>query len=103
MLASPQHGDGSASMSGVTIKVMDGRQPSAEARLGPACVVWNLPYVLATDSGWNVLLRPPSNYWRDGAIGLEGLVEAGSRDRRHHVDEAAGSPSFASGPTWPRK
>ena len=45
------------------------------SHFGSGIVTWNLPYLFRTSPGWNLLVRGPANWPKDGVYALEGLVE----------------------------
>jgi hypothetical protein len=51
-------------------------RPSAVSNFGFGCLVWFAPILFRLPEGWNLLVRPPANVAKDGAAGLEGVVEA---------------------------
>jgi hypothetical protein len=42
---------------------------------GFGTITWTVPYLFVTPPGWNLIVRGPTNFWRDGAVALDGLVE----------------------------
>jgi Family of unknown function (DUF6065) len=42
---------------------------------GFGTITWTIPYLFVTPPGWNLIVRGPTNFWRDGAVVLDGLVE----------------------------
>lgn len=46
-----------------------------DTTFGNGVISWRVPYLFRTDPGWNLLVRGPANYWKDGVSPLEGLVE----------------------------
>lgn len=68
--------DGSDSPSGTAIFVREGQLPAlATSHFGAGVITWSLPYVFRTSPGWNLLVRGPANWPKDGACALEGIVE----------------------------
>ena len=51
-------------------------QPHVTSHFGHGIITWTIPYLFRTPPGFNLLVRGPSNYPKDGAYPLEGLVEA---------------------------
>lgn len=47
----------------------------ANSDFGYGILTFGIPYVVSTDSGWELLARGPANLPRDGIAPLEGLVE----------------------------
>jgi hypothetical protein len=47
----------------------------ATSQFGLGIVTWNVPYLFRSDPGWDLLVRGPANYPKDGVAPLEGLVE----------------------------
>jgi Family of unknown function (DUF6065) len=68
--------DGSAELSGVVIDPLGDTFPSATSHFGSGIVTWSLPYLFRTPPGYNLLVRGPANWPKDGACALEGIVEA---------------------------
>jgi hypothetical protein len=53
-----------------------GRPPyPAASHFGYGVVTFHVPLLIRTSPGWNLLVRGPANYPKDGATALEGLVE----------------------------
>jgi hypothetical protein len=50
-------------------------QPRPESHFGYGIVTWTIPYLFQTPPGYNLLVRGPANWPKDGAHALEGLVE----------------------------
>jgi hypothetical protein len=46
-----------------------------ESHFGYGIVTWMIPYLFRTPPGFNLLVRGPANYPKDGACALEGVVE----------------------------
>jgi hypothetical protein len=68
--------DGGATLAGIDIRY-DGDPPAyaALSHFGCGIVTWNLPWIFRTPLGYDLLVRGPANWPRDGAAPLEGLVE----------------------------
>jgi len=47
----------------------------AASHFGHGIFTWNIPYLFRTPPGYNLLVRGPSNWPKDGAYPLEGIVE----------------------------
>jgi hypothetical protein len=47
----------------------------ALSHFGHGIMTWNLPYLFRTPPGYNLLVRGPANWPKEGAFPLEGLVE----------------------------
>jgi hypothetical protein len=47
----------------------------ASSHFGEGIVTWNLPFLFRTPPGYNLLVRGPANWVKDGACPLEGIVE----------------------------
>jgi hypothetical protein len=50
-------------------------QPRPESHFGYGIVTWTIPFLFKTPPGYNLLVRGPANWPKDGAHALEGLVE----------------------------
>jgi hypothetical protein len=51
-----------------------GAKPAVN-NFGSGVISWRVPYLFRTPPGWNLLVRGPANWPRDGAAPLEGIVE----------------------------
>lgn len=51
------------------------RPHPAESHFGYGILTWTLPYLFRTPPGYNLLVRGPANWPKDGASPLEGVVE----------------------------
>jgi hypothetical protein len=67
--------DGTDAMQGLTIEPLGEGLPSVRSHFGSGILTWNLPYLFQTPSGYNLLVRGPANWPKDGACPLEGVVE----------------------------
>jgi Family of unknown function (DUF6065) len=45
------------------------------SHFGNGILTWNLPFLFRTPAGYNLLVRGPANYPKDGVCALEGIVE----------------------------
>ena len=63
-------------VAGLEIKPL-GETPSkfAVSMFGYGILTWDIPFLFRTSPGYNLLVRGPSNEFRDGAQAMEGLVE----------------------------
>jgi hypothetical protein len=68
---------GSDDSAGVRIEFEGGDVPlpRPESHFGYGIVTWTIPYLFRTPSGYNLLVRGPANWPKDGVCPLEGLVE----------------------------
>lgn len=48
---------------------------SANSHFGYGILTWTVPYLFRTPSGYNLLVRGPANWPKDGIYPLEGIVE----------------------------
>ena len=48
---------------------------SASSQFGYGILTWEIPFLFRTPPGYNLLARGPANWWKEGAVALEGLVE----------------------------
>jgi len=53
----------------------DAEEPAATSHFGHGILTWEMPFLFRTPPGWNLLVRGPANFFKDGASPLEGLVE----------------------------
>jgi len=61
----------------VVIRVESTGAPSpASSHFGHGIITWHLPWVFRTPPGFNLLIRGPANWPKDGAVALDGMVEA---------------------------
>jgi hypothetical protein len=62
--------------SGVSIDYLDGCAPrAASSHFGYGIITWTIPYLFRTSPGFNLLVRGPPNWPKDGICPLEGIVE----------------------------
>jgi hypothetical protein len=68
---------GADDSSGVVIEFEDDDPPlpRPESHFGYGIVTWTIPYLFRTPPRYNLLVRGPANWPKDGATALEGLVE----------------------------
>lgn len=67
---------GGTDVDDLTIEVADGEHPPASSQFGFGILTWEIPFLFRTSAGYNLLARGPANWWKDGAVPLEGLVES---------------------------
>ena len=46
-----------------------------QSHFGEGVITWNIPFLFRTSPGYNLLVRGPSNWIKDGVQALEGIVE----------------------------
>jgi hypothetical protein len=62
--------------SDIEIESLDGEEaPPASSHFGSGILTWNLPFLFRTPPGYNLQVRGPANWPKDGAYPLEGIVE----------------------------
>jgi hypothetical protein len=95
---------GGRARSALTVEDLSGHAPCpAISHFGHGILTWQVPYLFRTPPGYNLLVRGPANWHRDGVAPLEGIVEADWSDatftvnwqmtrRRHAVTFEAGDP-----------
>ena len=60
----------------VQIEYLGGSPPyPAVSHFGHGLLTWSFPYLFRTSPGYNLLVRGPANWPKDGAYPLEGIVE----------------------------
>ena len=68
---------GTNELSGVRVELIKGAPPHPVlSHFGHGIVTWHIPYLFRTPPGYNLLVRGPANWPKDGATPLEGLVES---------------------------
>lgn len=68
--------DGGPGRPSLEITCLRGEPPCpAVSHFGHGILTWTLPYLFRTSPGYNLLMRGPSNWPKDGASPLEGLIE----------------------------
>jgi hypothetical protein len=68
---------GTNELSGVRVELLKGAPPHPVlSHFGHGVVTFNVPYLFRTPPGYNLLVRGPANWPKDGATPLEGLVES---------------------------
>ncbi len=69
--------DGGRTPSNVQVEYLDGAPPGpAVSHFGHGIVTWTIPYLFRTPRGFNLLVRGPANFPKDGIYPLEGVVES---------------------------
>jgi hypothetical protein len=67
---------GGRDLGSLKIEYLAGRPPyPASSHFGDGILTFSLPYLFRTPPGYNLLVRGPSNWPKDGAAPLEGVVE----------------------------
>jgi hypothetical protein len=69
--------NGTRDVSGVRIRHLDKNAPRAlvTSHFGEGIITWHIPFLFRTSPGFNLLVRGPSNWPKDGVQALDGLVE----------------------------
>ncbi len=68
--------DGTAALSAIRIRSVGPLGPTrAVSHFGSGVLTFHIPYVFRTPPGYNLLVRGPANWPKDGIQALEGLVE----------------------------
>src|SRR5215213_1388810 len=68
--------NGGNGTSDIEIESLDGEEVHyATSHFGSGILTWNLPFLFRTSSGYNLQVRGPVNWPKDGAYPLEGIVE----------------------------
>ena len=69
--------DGGTDPAAIRIRQLDGKSPSRMVRshFGAGVLTWHIPYLFRMSAGYNLLVRGPANYPKDGVHALEGIVE----------------------------
>lgn len=68
--------DGSERVEGLSLWTDDHELPAtARSHFGCGVITWTLPYLFRTPPGFDILLRGPANWPKDGVSPLEGIVE----------------------------
>ena len=69
--------DGGPNLEHVHIQCIDGPATPCPvgSHFGHGILTWSVPYLFRTPPGWNLLVRGPANWPKDGIAALEGLVE----------------------------
>ena len=58
------------------VEALEGEAPElANSHFGHGIVTWDVPYLFRTSPGYNLLVRGPANWPKDGISPLEGVVE----------------------------
>lgn len=65
---------GAADPTSMTITTGDG-SATAMSHFGYGILTFNLTFLMRTEPGWDLLIRGPANFFKDGIAPLEGLVE----------------------------
>jgi hypothetical protein len=67
---------GEAEIASLRVEYLDGTPPvPAISHFGYGLLTWSLSYLFRTSPGYNLLVRGPANWPKDGACPLEGVVE----------------------------
>ena len=68
---------GGNDMASITIEYLGGAPPyPAVSHFGHGILTWHVPYLFRTPPGYNLLVRGPANWPKDGVFPLEGIVES---------------------------
>jgi Family of unknown function (DUF6065) len=67
--------NGTDGLDSVLVEALDGQLPTVGSHFGAGVLTWNVPYLFRTSPGYNLQVRGPANWPKDGASPLEGIVE----------------------------
>jgi hypothetical protein len=67
--------NGGSDTDDLTVVSPEGDDPPASSQFGHGILTWDMPFLFRTSRGYNLLVRGLANWWKDGAVALEGLVE----------------------------
>lgn len=68
--------NGNARQEGLRIRFLDGPpSPAIASMFGYGIVTWKIPYLFRTPPGFNLLVRGPTNTFKEAASPLDGIVE----------------------------
>ena len=67
--------NGGRSAADLRIEAPDGRPKLASSHFGHGIVTWDVPYLFRTSPGYDLWVRGPSNWPKDGICPLDGVVE----------------------------
>lgn len=68
--------NGGSQKDDMTVEVLRGDGPNLfSSHFGSGVLTWSLPYLFRTPPGWNLMVRGPTNYPKDGLCPLDGVVE----------------------------
>lgn len=68
--------NGGPQLADTSVELVEGEAPAvAASHFGHGVVTFTIPYLFRTPPGWNLLVRGPANWPKDGATALDGIVE----------------------------
>lgn len=68
--------NGTPALDSVHVRYLDDQGPGlAVSHFGSGILTWHVPYLFRTSPAYNLLVRGPSNWPKDGISPLEGIVE----------------------------
>ncbi|TMQ14064.1 MAG: hypothetical protein E6J90_03315 [Deltaproteobacteria bacterium] len=67
--------NGGDQLEDLTVSSPPGVMRPATSHFGHGILTWDVPYLFRTPPGYNLCVRGPTNWPRDGASALEGIVE----------------------------
>jgi hypothetical protein len=87
--------DGGAAIGSLRIDHADGNAvPFVGSHFGSGILTWNIPYLFRTPPGFNLLVRGPANWPKDGIQALEGIVETDWADATFTMNWQMTRPHF---------
>jgi hypothetical protein len=54
----------------LSVESADDTAPPASSQFGHGILTWDVPFLFRTSPGYNLLVRGPANWWKDGAVAL---------------------------------
>jgi hypothetical protein len=67
--------DGSPSAAGLRVDIEPKHALSVRSHFGVGIVTFSPPWLFRTPPGWDLLVKGPSNRWKENCIAIEGVVE----------------------------
>ncbi len=68
--------NGGSQKNDMTVEVLRGDGPCLfSSHFGSGVLTFSLPYLFRTPEGWNLMVRGPTNWPKDGIVALDGVVE----------------------------
>lgn len=68
--------DGTSRPEGLSVEILrgDGR-PHCHSHFGEGVLTFQIPFLFKTPTGWNLMVRGPTNSPKDGIVALDGIIE----------------------------
>ena len=86
---------GEPAAASLVVRATDGSKPKlCSSHFGNGVITWDVPYLFRTPPGYDLLVRGPANWPKDGVFPLEGLIETDWLDATFSINWKVLRPNY---------